>query len=95
MVNKSLYDVEIEQLVKELGLSKAQAVELVESHSTFVEKLAGLENPPFALSLIITTAISIASLEDIAPEDFLRLVIEVMEVCSDAGSAVDTYVADA
>jgi len=85
---------EIDQLVKELNISRDTAITLVAAHEDFVEKLSELGNTPFALSLIITTAISIAAVEGMPPRKFIQLVVDVMEVCS-LDKPQSTFIADA
>ena len=94
MVDKDLYNVEIDQLVEELNMSREQAETLVKAHEDFVDQLQNLNDVPFSLSLILTTAISIASAESIPPAVFIQLVVDVMEACSD-NNKQPNYIADA
>lgn len=94
MVNNMLDNTEIEEIMKELNISKEQAESLVQSHDTFLTKLSDVKDVGFSLTLILTTAISIASVENIPPATFMQLIVDVMEACSQDPKP-PTFVADA
>ena len=83
MTDEGVY---MEELMSVLGIGEKQAQDLVDAHDNYLMELSKLDGKT-VVTLLITTAVTVASSAEVDPTTFIKMVQDVVLACASASSS--------